>query len=126
VAETVKAGNYLPPELASKLLETQKLEDTEVSPEVEELLYLQAEECAETVQRCTKILRFGLRINPWTGEHNRETLERELGDILAVARLLQAYNVISLDTVAKYSEEKIEALRKPDGRLRVAKVPEWL
>lgn len=119
--------NHLPPELAAQILERDaKFAAAPLPEDVRELLTCLAEECGEVVQRCTKILRFGLTKNPWNGKHNRDTLESELGDLFAICVVLKALDVINGERVDAYTLLKIEALRVPDGRLRVAKVPEVL
>ncbi len=129
-AASAPPKNYLPPELAAQILEREnRLErggppDAEPLPDDErELLTILAEECGEVVQRCTKILRFGMRVNPWTGKHNRDQLELELGDVQAIARVLDALDVVDRRRIEDYADKKIAALRKPDGRLRYAKIP---
>lgn len=119
--------NYLPPELAAQILEREAANQNQAAPldeGVRELLTVQIEELVEAAQRCTKILRFGLTVNPWTGLHNRDTLEIEMGDVVAIMRALVAHEVIDGDRISDYADRKIEALRRPDGRLRIAKIPE--
>lgn len=88
-----------------------------------ELLANMAEECAEVIQRVTKILRFGLRRNPYNGEHNRDCLEHELGDVFAMTELLHRHDVIDAERVSTARYRKIEALaRNEAGRLRYASV----
>lgn len=53
------------------------------------LLTILAEECAEVAQRASKALRFGLgEIQPGQALTNLERIEEELGDLIAVARML--------------------------------------
>ena len=119
--------NYLPPELAAQILERDaELTASPLPDDVREILTILAEECGEVVQRCTKILRFGLTVNPWNGKHNREQLESELGDVAAMLRMLSAMGVISSREVAVAACKKLAAMRRPDGRLRHAKIPEGL
>ena len=94
----------------------------ELTAATRELLTILAEENAEVVQRCTKILRFDLRVNPWTGVHNRESLERELGDVLAIMGLLAAEGTIDARRISAYAVEKVEKLRDDPDRLRHAVV----
>ncbi len=106
----------LPPELGGS--------EPVLDPGVDEVLTLLIEECAEVIQRCTKNKRIGIRSNPWTGKHNRDQLELELGDVSAAVRILHCMEALDMDQVEVYREQKVQALRQPDGRLRVAKVPE--
>ncbi len=57
----------------------------------EHLLTILAEECAEVAQEACKAIRFGLEdVNPKDPEagDNRRRIERELGQLLAVAKEL--------------------------------------
>jgi hypothetical protein len=88
---------------------------------VRELLANLAEEAAEVVQRCTKILRFGLRRNPYSGELNARALERDLGDLHALEALLVRARVIDPARVGEAQADKLRALdRNEAGRLRYA------
>lgn len=104
--------NQLPGELAAKLLTetaaTVPFGDA-LPPEVQEMLTILAEECGEVVQRVTKILRFGMRSNPWNGKDNVQQLETELGDIMAVIAALHALRVIDNDRVDELGMAKVEA-----------------
>lgn len=88
-----------------------------------ELLQTLAEEAAEVVQRCTKMLRFGKRRNPYSGKQNSETLEDEIGDVLAFTEMCDRYDLIAYENVIKARDRKLEALaRNEAGRLRYARV----
>jgi len=54
--------------------------------EMETLLILQ-EECAEVSQAVSKCFRFG-KEGEWQGKTNRENLEMEIGDVLAMVDIL--------------------------------------
>lgn len=57
--------------------------------ETEHLLTNLSEECAETIQRVSKAIRFGLsEIQPGQLEDNTRRLEREYAELVAVAELL--------------------------------------
>lgn len=131
VARAAAGEHHLPAELAAQLLEREAaLGEPELHPVVRELLEILAEECAETIQRVTKILRFGFtkilrfgfRVNPWTGEHNRGTLELEFGDVTAIGKLLIDAGAMRGDVVIKNMRAKLRALGRRDGRLRSAVV----
>lgn len=117
--------NHLPPELAAQILEREaELSRAPLPDDVRELVTMLAEECAEVGQRCTKILRFGLTVNPWTGKHNRDQLELELGDLAAMVWLLDALGVVDGRRVDINRRAKIQALKRQDGRTRYVKIPE--
>jgi NTP pyrophosphatase (non-canonical NTP hydrolase) len=57
--------------------------------ELEHLLTVLTEECAEVAQRACKAARFGMtEIQPGQAEDNKRRLERELADLMATAELL--------------------------------------
>lgn len=116
--------NEMPAELAAQLLERYTADEVapgdELTPERLEVLAVLAEECGETVQRVTKILRFGLRVNPWTKRHNRTALEMELGDIVAATAILESQGVVSLCRIIAFADAKLAAFRAKDGRLQHA------
>jgi hypothetical protein len=90
-----------------------------------ELLNTLMEECSEVIKCASKILRFGLRRNPYTGALNRDALESELGDVGALMAALEQYDVIEIDidNVAVATSDKLHALERNEaGRLRYAKV----
>ena len=52
-------------------------------------LNLLMEECAEVIQACSKIIRFGPdNFHPDTKVPNQEQLEKELGDVMCLINLL--------------------------------------
>lgn len=74
--------------------------------ETEYLLTVLSEECAEVAQRACKAARFGLReIQPGQPEDNTRRLERELADLMAVAKLL-GLRVREKDKAAKRKKLK--------------------
>lgn len=115
--------NQMPGELASKLLTEQSAEKVAqfgppLEPVVREFLEVLAEECAETIKRVTKILRFGMRQNPWNGENNRVRLESEVGDICAALDVLEMLEVISSDLVHAHSDAKLAAFATEEDLVR--------
>jgi NTP pyrophosphatase (non-canonical NTP hydrolase) len=71
------------------------------------------EELAEAGQVAGKVLRFGtLNFHPDDDERtpNRELLERELGDVLAIINLMADYDDVDLRAVYSYSDAKIKKL----------------
>lgn len=76
-----------------------------------EILSITQEECAEVVQAISKAFRFGLD-TVWKGETNREHLEEELGDVMAMIHLLELSNIVNEENVMKSAERKMEKLAK--------------
>ena len=71
------------------------------------------EECAEVIQAVSKISRFGLdNYKPGKPKTNREHLEEELGDLLAMIDILVELGVISETSVQKAEVAKIEKLKQ--------------
>mgnify|MGYP003393214954 CR=1 FL=1 len=75
--------------------------------ELERLACL-AEECAEIIQVVGKILRHGYESTyPACGTTNRQMLERELGDALAVVGMMSETKDIDRDVVDKAIDAKL-------------------
>ncbi len=55
------------------------------------------EECGELVQACSKVLRHGI-----TDQKYSQNLHEELGDVVAMTRLLQEHYDISDETLEVY------------------------
>ena len=71
------------------------------------------EECAEVIQAVSKISRFGLdNLKPGKPKTNREHLEEELGDLLAMIDILHEMDVVSWTNLELAKEAKIEKLKK--------------
>lgn len=85
-----------------------------LDPEIAELFAILAEECGEVTQRVGKILRHGVRPNPYTGVLNRQSLEGELTDLVVVVDLLEALGVLSWERINAGKAAKLERLRRPD------------
>lgn len=82
------------------------------SKEKETLDILQ-EECAEVIQAVSKISRFGMdNLKPGKPKTNREHLEEELGDMLAMIDILCSLGVVELDNLRVAKLAKIEKLKK--------------
>ena len=81
------------------------------SKEKETLDILQ-EECAEVIQAVSKISRFGMdNLKPGKPKTNREHLEEELGDLLAMVDLMLDNNVVNqenIDIARKAKKEKLK------------------
>ena len=76
-----------------------------------ELLTVTMEECAEVIQACSKIIRFGYD-SEWNGQTGAEILERELGDLQCMIDLLHSNDVISFTKMDEQAEAKYEKLKK--------------
>ena len=71
------------------------------------------EECAEVIQAVSKISRFGIdNRKPGKPKTNREHLEEELGDMLAMIDIMLEKNVISLEHLEAAKAAKIEKLKQ--------------
>ena len=78
-----------------------------------EVIDILQEECAEVIQAVSKINRFGAdNIKPGKPKTNREHLEEELGDMLAMIDIMMELSVISLDKLEIAKKAKIEKLKK--------------
>jgi NTP pyrophosphatase (non-canonical NTP hydrolase) len=78
----------------------------EISDYDREMLVITMEECAEVIQACSKIIRFGTTPNQLT------ELEKELGDLYCMIDLLHQNDYISFSNIDKYSAVKVEKLKK--------------
>lgn len=78
-----------------------------------EVMDILQEECAEVIQAVSKINRFGLdNFKPGKPKTNREHLEEELGDMLAMIDIMLEKSVISQDKLELAKQAKIEKLKK--------------
>lgn len=74
-------------------------------------LEILAEECAEVIQIKSKIVRFGFNdYHPKNGMPNRDALEQELGDILAMITILVNNGVLTTEGLEKAKVLKLEKL----------------
>jgi NTP pyrophosphatase (non-canonical NTP hydrolase) len=79
----------------------------------EEVMDILQEECAEVIQAVSKIRRFGVdNAKPGKPKTNREHLEEELGDMLAMIDILKEKNIVSEDNLIIAKHAKIEKLKK--------------
>jgi NTP pyrophosphatase (non-canonical NTP hydrolase) len=82
-----------------------------------ERLVLLIEECGEVIQAASKVLRHGWEGSYVNGEKNRTSLERELGDVLAILSLMGERNSdIHLNAIRVYSGQKLEKLTASNNR----------
>ena len=78
---------------------------------IQEILDILQEECAEVIQEVSKCRRFGIDSQHYkTNVPHREMLEQELGDVMAMMKLLIDEGVISADGLEAAAERKIEKL----------------
>ena len=78
-----------------------------------EVMDIAQEECAEVIQAISKIRRFGMdNAKPGTDYTNRQHLEEELGDVLAMIDILMINEVVSWGNLHKAKRAKIEKLKK--------------
>lgn len=76
-----------------------------------EALLLLQEECSEVTQATSKCFRFGLD-TLYLEETNRDRLEQEIGDVLAIIDILVNQNEISLDRLSEAKKRKFNKLSK--------------
>jgi NTP pyrophosphatase (non-canonical NTP hydrolase) len=67
----------------------------------EEVLTIFMEECGEAIQAASKIIRFGV------DDAKRDDLEREIGDILAMMKLVDEEVGLDQDRILGYAEKKL-------------------
>jgi NTP pyrophosphatase (non-canonical NTP hydrolase) len=83
-----------------------------MSPENNEVMDILQEECAEVIQAVSKIRRFGMdNAKPGTTYNNREHLEEELGDVLAMVDILLINDVVKWGNLHRAKRAKIEKLK---------------
>ena len=84
-----------------------------MNPIEKEVMDILQEECAEVIQAVSKISRFGIdNFKPGKPKTNRDHLEEELGDMLAMIDILLEKKLISLDNLEIAKSAKIEKLKK--------------
>jgi len=70
-----------------------------------ELMTITMEECAEVIQACSKIVRFGAT------QKNLAELNKEIGDLYCMLDLLHGEDMISWTTIDDQAELKREKLK---------------
>jgi NTP pyrophosphatase (non-canonical NTP hydrolase) len=92
---------------------TKKMLQCTMNEKIQETLDILQEECAEVVVAVSKISRFGIdNFKPGKPKTNREHLEEELGDMLAMIDILVEKNVVSLEHLEVAKTAKIEKLKQ--------------
>ena len=78
-----------------------------------EVMNILSEECAEVIQAISKCHRFGMdNVKPGKPKTNREHLEEELGDLLAMVDILLEMEVVDSEALQLAKIAKIEKLKK--------------
>ena len=84
-----------------------------MNSDVKEVMDILQEECAEVIQAVSKISRFGIdNFKPGKAKTNREHLEEELGDMIAIICILEKMGVVNQDALELATKAKIEKLKK--------------
>jgi NTP pyrophosphatase (non-canonical NTP hydrolase) len=80
--------------------------------QITEVMDILQEECAEVIQAVSKIRRFGYDSRwPEEGPNNRQLLEMEIGDLLAMVDILVERCVISDSNINDARAKKKEKLK---------------
>ena len=84
-----------------------------MDPKQKEALDILQEECAEVIQAVSKISRFGLdNLKPGKPKTNREHLEEELGDLIAMIDILTRNGIVDSANIEMAATAKIEKLKQ--------------
>lgn len=78
-----------------------------------EIFSIAQEECAEVIQAISKCFRFGLdNFKPGKPKTNREHLEEELGDLMAMMNIMCENNMVNPENIEKAAVEKVQKLKQ--------------
>jgi len=78
-----------------------------------EILLIAQEECAEVIQAISKCFRFGLdNVKPGKPKTNREHLEEELGDLIAMLNIMCEQGMVNYDAVEEAARQKVQKLKQ--------------
>jgi NTP pyrophosphatase (non-canonical NTP hydrolase) len=78
-----------------------------------EVMDILQEEAAEVIQAVSKIRRFGMDNAKYgTGQTNKEHLEEEIGDLLAMIDILLINDMVNWGNLHRAKRAKIEKLKK--------------
>lgn len=84
-----------------------------VVPRYEEVLNILQEECAEVIQAISKVRRFGLQAHhPNRTATNKEELEEEVGDLLAMIEILTSTGYLDPKLVQAAKQQKTKKLEE--------------
>ena len=85
----------------------------DMDTKTKEVMDILQEECAEVIQAVSKVSRFGIdNYKPGKPKTNREHLEEELGDMLAMIDILREMGVVSWGNMEVAKQAKKEKLKK--------------
>ena len=77
-----------------------------------EIMSIAQEECAEVTQAISKIFRFGFNsTHPYTKKTNKQSLEEEVGDLLAMVDIMVEKCIISDNSINIARKNKREKLK---------------
>ena len=84
-----------------------------VAPNIPEVLSILQEECAEVIQAVSKVQRFGvLAHHPHRTTTNKQELEEELGDLLAMIEILTQTGYLDQANIALATQAKTDKLKQ--------------
>ena len=84
----------------------------DMDKKTKEIFCITQEECAEVTQAISKIFRFGFdSVHPVTNKSNMESLEEEVGDLLAMIDIMIEKCVISDSNINAARAAKKEKLK---------------
>ena len=79
--------------------------------QTEHTMAILSEECAEVIQAVSKCFRFGIDA-VHNNQTNKQRLEEELGDLLAMIEILKHQNVIDGERLHVHKINKFQKLRR--------------
>ena len=83
-----------------------------MNDKTKEIMDITAEECAEVIVAISKISRFGIdNYKPNKPLTNRQHLEEEIGDLLAMVELLEEFSIVDMKSVNTARIAMIEKLK---------------
>ena len=80
-----------------------------MNEQTREVLLILQEECSEVIQATSKCFRFGMN-GQYQEQTNRDRLEQEIGDVLAMIELLESQGEISRERLNEAKRRKFKKL----------------
>ena len=81
--------------------------------QLKEIMGILQEECAEVIQAVSKVNRFGLdNFKPGKPKTNREHLEEELGDLVAMINIMVDEKLVDEKSIEAAAHAKVEKLNQ--------------